>query len=194
MGACFEGVAARLWPVMRRTPLAPRTGGLSTSLRRILPVFAVGAALALAGCSTQSPVQTDEPYQPADGVPVDLGPVQVRDLVVISSGKGKPGVLSASLINTSDTEHRVAFALPESTPVFATAPPHSQHELSNGTQLQLPSVPVVPGEVVVLTVQSPAAPTTVVTVPVLPPVGYYATLDARAAPTPEASPTTTATP
>jgi hypothetical protein len=154
----------------------------------------VGAALALSACQTQSPVQTDVPYVAADGVPVSLGAVQLRDLVVISSGKDKPGVLSASMSNTSDTKQNVAFALPNSTPVFTTAPPHSQQRLSDGSQLQLPSVPVPPGGVVTLTVQSPNAPTAVVYVPVLPPNGYYATLGATAAPAPTtATPTATST-
>jgi len=177
---------------MRRTLLAPRSGGLSTSLRRVLPLVAIGAAVALSACSTQSPVQTDVPYNAADGVPVHLGPVQLRDLVVVSSGKDKPGVLSASMSNTSDSEQRVAFALPNASPVFATAPPHSEQRLSDENQVQLESVPVPPGGVVTLTVQSPSAPAAVVVVPVLTPAGYYATLAATAQPT--SSPTTGATP
>jgi hypothetical protein len=181
---------------MRRTPLAPRTGGLTTSLRHVFPVAALGAALALSACSTQSPTQTNVSYNAADGVPVDLGDVQLRDLVVISSGKDKPGVLSAALINTGASEQRVAFALPNASPVEAVAPPHSEQRLSDGTQVQLASVPASPGDVITLTVQSPNAPAVVVDVPVLSPSGYYATLGATAAPAQSttSSPTTTATP
>ena len=172
---------------MRRTPLAARSAGRPSSLRRLLPVAALGAALALSACQTQSPVQTDEAYAPADGVAVDLGTVQLRDLVVISTGKDKPGVLSASVSNTSGESQRIAFALPQAQPVYAQSAANSETRLSEGSQVQLPSVPVSPGDVIKLTVQSPNAPAAVVTVPVLPASGYYATL------APTAVPTTTAT-
>lgn len=172
---------------MRRTPLAARSAGRPSPLRRLVPVAVLGAALALSACQTQSPIQTDQAYAPADGVAVDLGSVQLRDLVVISSGKDQPGVLSASVSNTSGDSQRLAFALPQAKPVFAQSAAHSEARLSDTTQVQLPSVPVSPGDVVQLTVQSPTAPAAVVTVPVLPASGYYATL----APTPAPSATTT---
>jgi hypothetical protein len=151
-------------------------------------VAAVGAALALSACQTQSPVQTDSTYQPADGVAVDLGPVQLRDLVVISDGKDKPGVLSASVSNTSGDAQRLAFALPQGQPVYAETKAYSEERLSDTSQVQLPSVPVNPGDVITLTVQSPAAPAAVVVVPVLPASGYYATLAPTAVPSTTAKP------
>jgi hypothetical protein len=181
--------------VTRRTSLAPHSGGRPTSprpsLRRLLPVAAVGAALALSACQTQSPIQTDVPYVAADGVPVDLGAVQLRDLVVISGGKDKPGVLSAAVSNTSGQAQRIAFSLPQAQPVYAEAPAYSERRLSDASQVQLPDVPVSPGDVVTLSVQSPSAPAVVVVVPVLSASGYYASLGPTAAPT---TSTATATP
>ncbi|MEO5980742.1 MAG: hypothetical protein ABIQ13_00355 [Pedococcus sp.] len=162
--------------MMRRTPLAARSAGRPSSLRRLVPVAALGAALALSACQTQSPIQTDASYAPADGVAVDLGSIQVRDLVVISSGKDQPGVLSGSVSNSSADAQRIAFALPQGQPVFAESAAFSQARLSEGTQVQLLSVPASPGGVIKLTVQSATAPAAVVTVPVLPASGYYATL------------------
>jgi len=153
-----------------------------------------GAALALSACQTQSPIQTDVPYVAADGVPVDLGAVQLRDLVVISGGKDKPGVLSASMSNSSGEATRIAFALPQAQPVYAEAPAHSEQRLSDATQVQLPAVPVSAGDVVTLSVQSPNAPAVVVVVPVLTASGYYATLAPTAAPSPTETATSTATP
>lgn len=191
-------VAGRLSPVTRRTPLAPRSGGRFTSprpsLRRLVPVAVAGAALALSACQTQSPVQTDVPYVAADGVPVDLGSVQLRDLVVISGGKDKPGVLSAAVSNTSGEAQRLSFALPQGQPVYAEAPAHSERRLSDATQVQLPAVPVNPGDVVTLSVQSASAPAVVVVVPVLKASGYYASLAPTAAPAPSPTATATATP
>lgn len=152
-----------------------------------------GAALALSACQTQSPIQTDVQYVAADGVPVKLGVVQLRDLVVISGGKDKAGVLSASVSNTSGEAQRIAFALPQGQPVYAEAPAHSEGRLSDATQVQLPAVPASAGDVVTLTVQSPSAPAVVVVVPVLSASGYYASLAPTNPPATE-TPTATATP
>ncbi len=141
-----------------------------------------GAAVALSACQTQSPIQTDVPYQPADGVRVELGAVQIRDLVLVSGGKDKAGVLSASVSNTSGEAKRIAFALPDGQPVYAEAPAHSERRLSGATQVQLPAVPVNAGDVVTLTVQSPGARQTVVVVPVLAASGYYASMAPTAPP------------
>jgi hypothetical protein len=134
-------------------------------------------------------------------VPVDLGAVQLRDLVVISSGKGEAGVLSAAASNTGTSSTRIAFALASGSPVYAEIPPASQERLSGSTQVQLPSVPVAPGDVVKLTVQSPSAPAAVVDVPVLPPTDHYATMSPTTSPTtststssPSSSTSTTASP
>jgi hypothetical protein len=153
-------------------------------------VAVAGAALALSACQTQSPIQTDVPYVATDGVPVDLGSVQLRDLVVISGGKDKPGVLSASVSNTSGDAQRISFSLDQGQPVYAEAPAHSEGRLSDQSQVQLPAVPVNAGDVVRLSVQSPNARAVVVVVPVLKASGYYASL----APTNAPTSTATATP
>lgn len=177
--------------MIRRTPQAARVTPRLTPLRCLFPLVMVGAAVALSACQTQSPMQTNYTYNPADGVPVDLGAVQVRDLVVVSSGQGKPGVLSGSISNTGNDTARVAFALPNAQPVYTEAKPHAQESLAAGSaQVQLPTVPVAPGGVVTLTVQAPQAPTAVVTVPVLSANLYYATIS----PSGNASSTTTTAP
>lgn len=192
-------VAGRLCPVTRRTPLAPRSGGRSTSprtpLRRLarflVPVAVAGAAFALSACQTQSPIQTDVAYVAADGVPVDLGSVQLRDLVVISGGKDKPGVLSASVSNSGADAQRISFSVAQGQPVYAEAPAYSERRLSDESQVQLPGVPVNAGDVVTLSVQTPTAPAVVVVVPVVKASGYYASLAPTNAPTPTESATAT---
>jgi hypothetical protein len=183
---------------MRRTLLAPPTGDRTTAtarlVRGLLPVTVLGAALALSGCQTQSPIQTRFPYLPSDGVPVDLGAVQLRDLVIISSGKDKPGVIVASMSNSGNTEEQVGFASSSAQQVYTSSPAHSVQPLSGQHPIQLSSVPVAPGDVVRLTVETPAAPAVVVYVPVLLPQGYYATIsptDVPSSATSTASATTT---
>jgi hypothetical protein len=183
---------------MRRTLLAPPTGGRPTAtsrlVRGLLPVTVLGAALALSGCQTQSPIQTRFPYLPSDGVPVDLGAVQLRDLVIISSGKDKPGVLVASMSNSGNNDEQVGFASSSAQQVYTSSPAHSVQPLSGKHSVQLASVPVSPGDVIRLTVETPAAPAVVVYVPVLLPEGYYATVsptDTSSSATSTASPTKT---
>jgi hypothetical protein len=150
----------------------------------------------------RSPIQTDEVYMPADGVGVVLGAVQVRDLVVVGTGKGKPGTLTGALSNSGLEDQRVAFAVADGQPVVVEAKAGSNDPISGTTQVQVPSVPADPGSTVTMTVQSQSAPAVVVTVPVLPPSLYYQTLSPTAAPTTAttapgaatSSPTTTATP
>ncbi|HEV7148591.1 MAG TPA: hypothetical protein VGN48_16490 [Pedococcus sp.] len=186
--------------MMRRTLLAPPTGGRSIVssrlVRGLLPVTILGAALALSGCETQSPMQTRFPYVPSDGVPVDLGAVQLRDLVVISSGKGKPGVLVASVSNSGNSEEQIGFASSSTQQVYTSSPAHSVQTLSGKTPVELPNMPVAPGDVVRLTVETPAAPAVVVYVPVLLPTGYYATISPTDVPsaTATSSPSVTSAP
>jgi len=164
----------------------------STRLRRLAPLAVVGAALFLTGCQTQSPVQTDVAYVPADGVPVDLGEVQIRDLVVIADKKGGPGILSGSVVNTGGTNEQVSFAGEGGQPVSVASTAYQVERISEKTPVQLPSVSAGPGDMVTLNVRTGAAGTAVVLVPVIPPQGYYETLRPTQAPTqsPTGSPTT----
>jgi len=146
---------------------------------------AVGAVL-LTGCQVASPIQTNVPYNAGDGVPVDLGDVQIRNLVVVADTKGGPGTLSGSLINTAGTAQTVTFSDGQSQ-VEALAKPHSQAPISDKAQVVLPSVNAAPGGVVRLSVATPASGASVVVVPVLAADLYYKTL------APSAGSTTSAT-
>lgn len=157
-------------------------------VRPLAPLATLGAAFALAGCQVLSPVATEASYAPADGVPVDLGTVQIRDLLVIADAKGGPGVLSGSLVNTGTTTERVTIEAEGAPPITLSSPPNRAERLSGSPQAQLSQVPVEPGSVVQLRISAGTAGTSVVEVPVLPPVGYYETLK----PTSAATATTTA--
>jgi hypothetical protein len=148
---------------------------------------AVGAVL-LAGCQVASPIQTSVPYNAGDGVPVDLGDVQIRNLVVVADTKGGPGTLSGSLINTAGTAQTVTFSDGQSQ-VEAQARPHSQAPISDTAQVVLPSVNATPGGVVRLSVATPASGASVVVVPVLAADLYYKTLAPSAGSTTSATPT-----
>ncbi len=152
------------------------------SARSLAPVVAVGA-LALSGCQTQSPIQTDVPYLPADGVAVDLGSVQIRNLLVVADAKNGPGVLTGSVVNRGDENAQITFAVEGGAPVTVSTPAHRTQPISEHSQVQLSSVPADPGGLVTLSVQTATSGSNIVEVPVLPATGYYETLRPSAAPT-----------
>ena len=143
-------------------------------------VTLAGAVLALSGCQT-SPIQTDVPYQPADGVAVDLGDVQIRNLLIITASRGEVGTLSGLVVNKSKEAVTVTFATGPGATGLARAlvPADGQTRLSGvegATPVTLPSVPAAPGDIIKVIVSTPAAGAPEVSVPVLLPTGYYASL------------------
>jgi len=153
----------------------------------------VAGSLALAGCSYLSPVQTSADYQTSDGVPVDLGSVQIRNLLVVAGAKDSPGVLVAQIVNTGSFDATVRFTVAGSTGtgtdvVRASVPPGGSTTLAAGaTELTLPSVPAIPGGLVTLDVQTADSGTTPVSVPVLAPEGHLADQTPAPSPSPSAS-------
>lgn len=147
-------------------------------LARLLPA-AVAAGVLLSGCQIISPRQTDEMYDAGDGVSVDVGPLQVRNLVVVGSGKDGPGVVSAAVGNLGDKDATITFAAGEGgAPVQATVPAYGSANLSmDGSKVTIDQVPGQPGDVVVLQVGADGV-TSPVNVPIVPATGYYEKLAA----------------
>ena len=167
--AAFSGFrGTRAAPVRSATTLAK---ALATS---------VAAAAVLSGCQVMSPIQTTVPYQAANGVAVDLGAVQIRDLVVVSRAKGEAGALSGMVVNNGTESVTISFAAAASGgSVMAQAPADKQTRLSGvpGTApVTLPSIDAAPGGIVKLTVSTPAGGASEVSVPVLLPDGIYASI------------------
>ena len=75
---------------------------------RLIASLAVGALLLLGttGCAMLSTQATTIPYSPADGVNIpDAGPLQVRNVLIVSDESGTDGNLVAAIVNeTSDSQ------------------------------------------------------------------------------------------
>ncbi|HRC40669.1 hypothetical protein [Nostocoides sp.] len=156
----------------------------TSSSRRTRVLLSTAAIVAgstlLAGCQVISPRQTDVMYDAGDGVSIDVGDVEIRNLVVVSEKAGGPGVLSGAVGNPTDTPMTLTFAAKDDAGTVtgtATAqiPAHATVDLSaDGPKVTLPAVAPRPGAMVLLTVSSPSAGDSPVEVPILTPVGYYA--------------------
>ncbi|MER7071964.1 hypothetical protein [Terrabacter sp. NPDC000476] len=163
----------------RRIPaLTPRRPS-----RRRVPAVLAGVALAVvtAGCQVNSPVQTDVAYVPADGVPVDVGNLALRDLVLVGDGNGT-AMISGSAVNLGNESMTVQIA-PQGDPNATTPPSGSEVELSPRQQvnladkgLQLSDVKGKPGALVPVTVISNTGGTAVAQVPLLPATDFYSTV------------------
>jgi hypothetical protein len=164
--------------VNRRLPAL--TAARRPSTRRVSTILAgVALAAVTTGCQVSNPVQTDNAYVPADGVPATVGQLAVRDLALVGDGTGTV-VVSGSAINLGNDTMTVQIA-PQAG-ADAAAPP-SGSELAPREQvnlttkgLQLSDVKTKPGGLVPVVVTSSSGGTTVVKVPVLPAKGYYATV------------------
>lgn len=158
----------------------------------MLAAAALGATV-LAACSTQSQAQTNVPYQPADGINLNLGAIDARGLLVVSAAKDAAGVMVGSLINSGPDPVTVTFLTVEQAQSNATDGPSMDVKAYSQTPIsgvQLASVPAAPGDLTTVVLQSSKAGQLFANVPVLLPDGYYSTLTATAPPT---TATTTAT-
>jgi hypothetical protein len=136
--------------VTSTTISAPRRG------RRILTALSTVAATALlSGCALFSPMATEIPYNPGDGVGVSIGDVEVRDLIVIGTEEGAAATVSAYVVNNSADEVTVGFQAEGASPATVDVPPNSALQVSPPGErgLTIDSLPVAPGAVLPLAVQ-----------------------------------------
>lgn len=165
------GVGDRL-PSVKRLPRAIAVTGATASIA----VCTVG----LSACSFLSPVQTDQHYNPGDGVPAERGSVIARNLVVVANKAGGPATLVGGLQNIGEAEASVGFITQADAQSGAKPGKQITLKAREGTSIAGVSFPrldpqVGPGmttQIVMIT----SAGQTIVTVPVLPAKGLYATL------------------
>lgn len=163
-----------------------RPGALAVTLVAALGSVALSGVLT--ACSERSPIQSVEPYNPTDGLVANVGALAVRDLLVVSAGKGQPGVVSGALVNTGASDLTVTFtASGDSTSSAPVSVPAGQLvRLGSGdgaTNVQFGTVEVAPGALLAVRVATPPTGPRVLDVPVLTPQLEYATITPTPVPT-----------
>lgn len=116
----------------------------------------------LAGCYNSSPNQTT--YAVANGVNATVGGVEVRSLLIVSTGKAKPGRLLGTLFNQSQAPVEVTFSDGDDQ-VKVTVPKGAEHRFDE-TPAIFPNVSDIPGSRVAVTVTA-GTESTKLSVPVL---------------------------
>ncbi|MFD5278654.1 hypothetical protein ACFWIX_13985 [Pseudarthrobacter sp. NPDC058362] len=69
-----------------------------------LTAAAIGMGLLTAGCSYITPQQTTHQYSSSDGIRTDLGPLKLRNILVVSAGEDQPGRLIGAVYNNSSKD------------------------------------------------------------------------------------------
>ncbi|MDQ0729430.1 hypothetical protein QFZ57_000224 [Arthrobacter sp. B1I2] len=69
-----------------------------------LTAAALGASLLTAGCGYITPQQTNHQYSASDGIRADLGPLQLRNILIVSTGEDEPGRLIGAVYNSSSKD------------------------------------------------------------------------------------------
>ena len=84
---------------------------LSTAMNRAqrgklaLAAAALGVGLlTVTGCGYITPQQTSHQYAASDGIRADLGPLQLRNILLVSAGEDQPGRLIGAVYNSSSQD------------------------------------------------------------------------------------------
>lgn len=133
------------------------------------------AVIATAGCSFTSPFQTEKPMSLGDGVMLDLGDLEVRNLAIVTGKAGDDATLTGTVGNSGSEDAKLQVLAQEGAdPLEATIPANSVVTLStDGEKLTVPGLDVAPGSMTEVAVRATGADLTPVTIPVLDPAGYY---------------------
>lgn len=134
----------------------------------------VAAALTLTGCQFTSTIQTDRPYEPADGVSSQVGDLQVRNLLIVAGEKGGAGNLVGLTANPTDQAGQITFTTQNGKPITLEVPAHGTVQLSTPDKLvSAGTVTQIPGDITTVRVSSPTGGGQELQVPILYPQGPY---------------------
>ncbi|MBG0741670.1 hypothetical protein IV500_20125 [Paeniglutamicibacter antarcticus] len=123
--------------------------------QRISLIALIGAgALAVSGCSYINPQSTGQIYSPSDGVRTDMGSLQLRNILIVSSGENKPGRVIGAVFNTSDSDIELTISGPAGSQTEVAVKAHGDYYLTEKSNSSiLSSVGAAPGAMEMLTLE-----------------------------------------
>lgn len=130
--------------------------------RRLLGVApALGLALVLGACSATNPMTTMANYDASDGVSVEVGDLDVRNVLVLAAEEGGPGTLVAAATNRGADQLTARLTVEGAT---ATVRLDARETVVLGPEqdrsLEIDAVGVRPGGFVDVEIQADAGTTT----------------------------------
>ncbi len=145
--------------------------------------------LSVTGCGYINPQQTNQQYSPSDGVRADLGSLQLRNMLIVSTDANKPGRVIGAVFNTSSSDATLTISGAGGSQATIPVKANSETYLNDTTSaVILSTTGGVPGSVVPVTIKSGSDSSTV----------QFPVLDAslkeyaKYIPTPSASPSPSA--
>ncbi len=188
------------------TPTASRRGSRGARTAKVA-ALAAAATLTLGACQWTSTIQTDRQYVPADGWEANVGPLELRNVLVVAEKQGGPGNVVGYAVNSSDQPVDVSVAGAQGgAKIVVPARGSAQLTQANGPATTLAKVDAAPGAYTNVRIETSVGGTDI-QAPVLPATEYYKTLaptggaaqptgsaPPAATGTQEPAPTTTATP
>lgn len=193
-----EGPTGDRTPAGRtRLPSTGRAGHRSgTAVRRLAaPVLALGLLLGTTACYTNTGAVSQRDYQPADGVDGASGLIKVRNMQIVSTGRG--GTLVGAIVNDSRAADTLQGVTVGTTPVQLTLTSPTLAPLTlvsfgtAGGPQGFVTGTFTPGQLVPVRVVFGTAAPVELQVPVYPRYDYLTGVPTPGASVPAASPTTT---
>ena len=137
--------------------------------QRLSLIAAIGiGAMAFTGCSAINQQSTTMEVTVSDGVHLDMGPLELRNVLIISEAAGDPGNLVGTLYNTSDSDITLTVNGTEGAKSEITVAPGAPTVLNaQANRATLSTVSAAPGAIETLELSSSAGETKSLQVPVL---------------------------
>jgi hypothetical protein len=112
--------------------------------------------LSVTGCGYINPQQTAEQYAASDGTMADLGPLQLRNIMVISDGEDKPGRVIGAVYNTSPKDASLTISGADGSQTKVPVKQNSYLLLEGANEAILSKSGAKPGSIVELNISEDA--------------------------------------
>ncbi|WP_426999079.1 hypothetical protein [Pseudarthrobacter sp. N5] len=116
----------------------------------VLATAALGVSLlTVTGCGYITPQQTTHEYAASDGIRADLGPLKLRNFMIISAGQDKPGRVIGAVYNSSSKDVKLTIKGAAGSQTQVTVKQNSYTLLNDSTdEAILSSTGGIPGSLV----------------------------------------------